>query len=69
MKSLALENYGVQEMSYQEQNETDGGVFGWDDLLIGLAVGIGVASYTQIVNDWDNFKAGLNGKCESKDKK
>ena len=64
MKSLALENYGVQEMSYQEQNETDGG-FGFVEFLAG-AVLLGVA---EIVNDWDNFKAGLRGKCETKDDK
>ena len=33
MKSLALENYGVQEMSYQEQNETEGGGVSLMDLV------------------------------------
>ena len=52
-----LENYGVQELNAKEIRETDGGIIGLDDILIGLVIAVG----TVIVNDWDNFEAGLFG--------
>ncbi len=51
-----LENYGVQEMNASEIKEIDGGVFGWDDILIGIAIAAGAA----IINDWDDFKDGFS---------
>jgi len=50
-----LENYGVIEMNTQEIKETDGGIFGLDDILIGIAIAAGAA----IINDWDDFKKGV----------
>ena len=50
------------ELSKQELLELDGGVFGLDDLLIGLAIAAGA----QIMGDWDNFVAGLSGEPEIK---
>jgi hypothetical protein len=41
----------------REQQEINGGAFP----LLGL---IGVAAITQIILDWDNFKAGLMGRPE-----
>ena len=50
-----LENNGVQELNTREKISIDGGLFGIDDLLIGLAIGAGLA----IINDWDDFKKGF----------
>lgn len=55
-----LENYGVQELDAKEISKTEGGVFGLDDYLIGIAVGATVAAFTEIISDWDHFKKGLN---------
>ena len=38
MKALELENYGVSELAFSEQEETDGGWF-WPALYAVLAVG------------------------------
>ncbi|MCB0486082.1 MAG: hypothetical protein KDC47_07800 [Flavobacteriaceae bacterium] len=51
-----LENYGGQTLDAREVRETDGGVFGLDDILVGLAIAAGAA----IINDWDDFKDGLS---------
>lgn len=50
----------MRELTPEEQQEINGGVFGLDDLLIGVAVGAAV----QIMSDWDNFKRGLSGRAE-----
>ena len=59
IKSSALENYGVQEMSYQEQNETDGGILP----LIGVAVGLFLAWYAQDIvnNPVQHYDASVKG--------
>lgn len=41
MKTLELENYGVQEMNAEELKITDGGVIGIDDVLIVIGFAIG----------------------------
>lgn len=51
-----LENYGVQEMSAKEVNETTGGDFGLT--LLGCLI---VAVAVEVMDDWGNFKAGLSG--------
>ena len=51
-----LENYGVQEMSAKEVNETTGGDFGLT--LLGCLI---VAVAVEVMGDWENFKAGLSG--------
>jgi len=51
-----LENYGVLEMDSAKIREIEGGVFGFDDILIGLAIAAGAA----IINDWDGFKDGFS---------
>ncbi len=52
-----LENYGVQEMNAMEIRNTDGGVLGWDDFIVGTALLVVGA----IITDWDDFKAGISG--------
>jgi len=37
--------------------ETEGGLFGLDDLLIGITLAV-VAG---VIADWDNFKIGISG--------
>lgn len=61
MNTFCLENYGVSEMETREMKEANGGVFGWDDLAIAVITLV----VAEIISDWDNFKAGLNGNCES----
>jgi len=48
MQSLALENYGTSELSFDEQKETDGGIIplipimiGWGIMAVCSAVAIG----------------------------
>ena len=50
-----LENYDTLELNAKEIKEINGGIFGWDDMLVGLAIAAGVA----IINDWDNFNKGF----------
>lgn len=51
---------GLSPLTSSEIGEIEGGVFGLDDLLIGIAVGAAI----QIMSDWDNFKNGLAGAPE-----
>ncbi len=55
MKNLELNALGVQEMNIKEKRMIEGGVFGIDDILVGLAIAAGAA----IINDWDDFKDGF----------
>lgn len=61
MNILCLENYGVSQMETREMKEANGGFFGWDDLVIAVITLV----VAEIISDWDNFKADLNGNCES----
>jgi hypothetical protein len=64
MQSLALENYGTSELSFDEQRETDGGnpvVVAW---WAGCAAAIVAGAVIEIIQDWDGLKAGLAGKRE-----
>ena len=56
MKSLNLNAYGVEEMSKNEMVETDGGLG-----FIGvLAAGLILAASTEIIQNWGDFKDGIN---------
>ncbi len=57
-KVLDLKMPGVQELGREELREVDGGIFGIDDFLVGVAI----AAVVAIVNDWDNFERGLTGR-------
>lgn len=46
-----LKNYEVKELDSREINMINGGVWGF----------IAGAVFTVIIEDWDNFKAGLAG--------
>lgn len=59
MKALELENYGVSELAYLEQEETDGGVLGFDDLLIGIAIYV----LTQVI---EGVADGLQKPCKKR---
>ncbi|MBE9481539.1 MAG: hypothetical protein IMY69_07585 [Bacteroidetes bacterium] len=63
MKYLELEKFGVQEMNTKQMKETNGD-FG---ILAAIAIGIGIAAGAEILDDWDNFKAGLKGEPEQKE--
>jgi hypothetical protein len=51
MKSIELENFGLVELDINDQNEINGGLLGWDDFVIGVAIYVtcevidGVARY------------------------
>jgi len=60
MKKLELEKIGVQEMNIKQMKKINGGFMVW----AAIAVGIAIAAAAEIFGDWDNFKAGLFGKCE-----
>jgi len=48
-------NYQIADLTLTELREVNGGVF-WG-ILVGAIV-------VAVINDWDNFKAGLLGKPE-----
>jgi len=49
----------MKELEKSELMELNGGVFGWDDLVIGIIVGSVIA----VINDWDNFERGFKGQA------
>lgn len=49
-------------LNAQEVKETEGGLFGIDDLVLTIVAGCALA----IINDWDNFERGLTGKRPKK---
>ncbi len=54
---------GFSEISLSEQQEINGGIW----TLVGrLLVSLAAAAATAIINDWDNFKNGLQGLPEEK---
>ena len=57
-----LKTNGLVEMSSSELEETNGGML-W---YVAIAVGVAIASATEIISDWDNFKNGLTGSPEVK---
>ena len=62
MKNFNLKECGVSEISQRELVETNGGLAFLATIAAGILVGAAVA----IINDWDNFIAGLTGKPEIK---
>ncbi len=60
-KELELE--GFSEVSQSEQQEINGGLL---PFLLGILSGIVIASATELIDDWDNFKNGLKGLPEQK---
>jgi lactobin A/cerein 7B family class IIb bacteriocin len=55
-----MSNYYV-ELSESELRQIDGG-----SILGGLALGLAIAAFAQIIGDWDNFKNGFAGRLEEK---
>jgi lactobin A/cerein 7B family class IIb bacteriocin len=53
-----------KELNFEEMQEVDGGLAFWATVGAGIIVGVVVGSAVAIINDWDNFKAGLNGEPE-----
>ncbi|MBX2897310.1 MAG: hypothetical protein KF763_17835 [Cyclobacteriaceae bacterium] len=47
----------LNELDSDECREINGGLFGIDDIIIGIVVGAAI----EVMSDWDNFKAGLSG--------
>jgi hypothetical protein len=45
----------MKELEKSELLEIDGGVFGIDDFLVGIAIG----AVLLVLQDWDDFKKGL----------
>ena len=60
-KELELE--GFSEVSQSEQQEINGGLL---PFLLGILSGVLIASATELIDDWDNFKNGLKGLPEQK---
>jgi hypothetical protein len=51
---------GLVLLKQKELLEIHGGC----PILVPILVGLAIAAGTEIINDWDNFKAGLLGKPE-----
>lgn len=49
---------GFSEISLSEQQGINGGFW---HIVAKFAVGVAIAATTEIINDWDNFKNGLQG--------
>jgi bacteriocin-like protein len=59
-QQTVMSNYYVQ-LSESELQQIEGG-----SILGGLAIGLLITAFAQIVGDWDNFKNGLAGRPEEK---
>ena len=55
-----MSNYYV-ELSESELKQIEGG-----SIIGGLAIGLAIAAFVQIIGDWDNFKNGFAGRLEEK---
>ena len=53
-----LSTSGFREIPTREQQEINGGVI---PFLLRIAAGLVIAAGTAIIEDWDNFKNGLQG--------
>jgi hypothetical protein len=58
MKTLELKRTGLFALTAEEERNISGGF--WLQVLQGLAI----AGGTALIQDWDNFKAGLRGDPE-----
>ncbi len=52
--------------NYVELNESELKQIEGGSILGGLAIGLAITVFAQIVGDWDNFKNGLAGRPEVK---
>ena len=57
MKNFDLNAYELSEMTFVETKETNGGL----GLLATIVAGVVVVAVAAVIDDWDNFKAGLAG--------
>jgi len=55
---------GFSEISPAEQLEINGGIIPF--ILGRILIGIAIAAGAKIIDDWDNFKNGLQGLPEDK---
>jgi hypothetical protein len=51
-----------EELSIKEKTQTNGGLIGIDDFLIGIATGAVIGGIREIIGDWEHFKDGLFGR-------
>lgn len=51
-----------ENLSFKEMTEVNGGL----SFIATIAAGIIIYAASEIINDWDNFKAGLKGEPEIK---
>ena len=54
---MNLEKMKLTVLNIKELKKTNGGIFGIDDLIIGVLI----AGATTIMGDWENFERGLKG--------
>lgn len=54
---MNLENLNLVELNAQESSNIDGGIFGIDDLALGLLLCV----VGGVIADWDGFKKGISG--------
>ncbi|MGF7215792.1 hypothetical protein GGR92_001932 [Spirosoma lacussanchae] len=60
MNTLSLDNFDVVEMDEYAIQQTQGGT----PIHVAILIGVAIAAATEIIQDWDNFKAGLSGNCK-----
>ncbi|QEC51361.1 hypothetical protein EDD80_101135 [Anseongella ginsenosidimutans] len=60
MKNTSIENTVLVSLSEDELRAVNGGLVFWT----AVAAGVCISAITEIISDWDNFKAGLSGRCE-----
>jgi len=52
----------LEELSFEDKIQTNGGLIGIDDFLIGVATGAVIGGIREIIGDWEHFKDGLLGR-------
>lgn len=54
---------GFSEISVSEQQQINGGIW---PIVARIVAGVVIAAASELVDDWDNFKNGLQGLPEQK---
>jgi lactobin A/cerein 7B family class IIb bacteriocin len=49
----------MKELEKSELMEVDGGILGIDDIIAGIIIGCAVATFANVIGNWDDFKKGF----------
>lgn len=60
MKNASMDTAGLVGLTRDEMISCHGGLVFW----AAVGAGVCISAFTEIITDWDNFKAGLSGACK-----